>query len=61
MSKKVVRMFNCDFCLDDEGHEPEFIGAGLNRHNQICHYLMVDDEPTFEIKYCPMCGRKLVE
>jgi len=61
MSKKVISMFDCEFCLDDADHEPEFIGVGIDQDKTVCHYLMHDDEPIFKIKYCPMCGRKLVE
>ena len=53
------KLKRCTFC--DE--ESESIGTGLNEYGEECKYLIINtssgNEEYLEIKYCPMCGRRL--
>ena len=59
LREKQEREKGCMTCWDDEDHEPEAIGTGLNEFGEECKHLMYRDESIYIIRFCPMCGRRL--
>lgn len=58
LREQAERESGCEWCLDDEDNEPEHIGIGTDEWGRECGYLVIGEE-TFQVNFCPMCGRKL--